>query len=152
MTGQPYHPLFRTRGTNDPGLSYNLLAGEMTRLSASSHEMGRFYLLQKDFSRAISYLEIAEREVGAGAAVHNDLGVAYFEGGTASQMEMAEAEFLHALQGDKSFAAAVFNLGLIYERMNANTRAEAQWKRYLELDPNSDWAAEARTRLEGVSR
>jgi tetratricopeptide (TPR) repeat protein len=124
----------------------------MTRLSANSHEMGRFYLLQKDFNRAIPYLEIAEREVGAGPAVHNDLGVAYLESGNVSQLEKAGPEFQHALRDDPSFATAGFNLALFYERTNAAALAEAQWKRYLEIDRNSDWAQEARERLLGLRR
>jgi tetratricopeptide (TPR) repeat protein len=152
MAAQPYRPIVQTRGSDDPGVSYPLLAGEMTRLSANSHEMGRFYLLQKEFGRAISYLEIAERETGADAAVHNDLGVAYLERGDRSSLEKAGDEFLHALQQDKSFTAAAFNLALFYEYTNATSQAEAQWKRYLELDPKSDWAMEARGRLQGLSR
>ena len=151
MAGQPHRQIVRTRGSGDPGVSYPLIAGEMTRLSANSHEMGRFYLLQKDFARAIAYLEIAERETGAGAAVHNDLGVAYLERGGRSSLDKAREEFLHALQQDKSFAAATFNLALFYERINATSQAEAQWKRYLELDSKSDWAMEARGRLQGLS-
>jgi tetratricopeptide (TPR) repeat protein len=152
MSGQPHRPIVRTRAAEDADVSYGLLAGEMTRLSATSYEMGRFYLLQKDFSRAIPYLEIAEREVGASPAVHNDLGVAYLESENASQLVKAEPEFLHALQHDKSFATAVFNLALFYERSNATRQAEAQWKRYLERDSKSDWATEARGRLQGLSR
>jgi len=53
LADQPHRPIVRTRGSDDAGVSYNLLAGEMTRLSATSHEMGRFYLLQKDFKRSI---------------------------------------------------------------------------------------------------
>jgi tetratricopeptide (TPR) repeat protein len=152
ISGEPHRPIVRTRGADDPEVSYNLLAGEMTRLSASSHEMGRFYLLQKDFGRAIPYLENAEREVGASLAVHNDLGVAYLESGNTLQTEKAGAEFLHALKQDPSFATAAWNLALFYERTNASAQAEAQWKRYLELDSNSDWAMEARGRLQGLSR
>jgi tetratricopeptide (TPR) repeat protein len=150
LSGQPHRPIVRTRGSDDPGVSYDLLAGEMTRLSANSHEMGRFYLLQKDFKRAIPYLEMAEREVGASPAVHNDLGVAYLEDGGASLLERAGQEFQHALQQDKSFAAAAFNLALFYERTNATAQAEAQWKRFLELDSTSEWAKEARGRVQGL--
>jgi tetratricopeptide (TPR) repeat protein len=152
MAGQSHLPIVRIRGTDDTGVSYGLLAGEMTRMRANSHEMGRFYLLQKDFTRAISYLEIAEREVGASAAVHNDLAVAYLEGGSGARLEKAQVELLHALWADRSFAPAVFNLALFYERTNATALAEAQWKRYLELDSDSNWAKEARGRLQGLSR
>jgi tetratricopeptide (TPR) repeat protein len=148
IAGAPYRPFVETRAPDSSGVSYGLLAAEMTRLSANSHEMGRFYLIQKDFDRAMEYLEIAEREVGAGAAVHNDLGVAYLESGNASHFEKAGQEFVHALQEDSSFTSAAFNLALFYERRNEAALAEAQWKRFLELEPNSDWATEARARLE----
>jgi len=152
MTGQTHRPIVRTRGAKDSGVSYGLLAGEMSRLAANSYEMGRFHLLQKDFVQAIPYLETAEREAGAIASVHNDLGVAYLESGNRVQFEMAEAQFLRALQQDGALAAAAFNLALFYERTNDTAKAEAQWKRYLELDSKSDWATEAKGRLQGLSR
>ena len=152
MSNQPHLPILRTRGTDDPGVSYGLLAGELTRLSADSHQMGRFYLLQKDFNRAIGYLELAEREVGARAEIHNDLGVAYLEGGGESRLQKAAQEFRHALETDPSFAPAVFNLAIFYERTGAGPDAESQWKRYLQLDSNSAWSVEATTRLRNLSR
>jgi tetratricopeptide (TPR) repeat protein len=152
LADQPYRSSERTRGADNPGVSYGLLAGEMTRLSASSYQMGRFYLLQKDFDRAIDYLEIGERETGVGAEVHNDLGVAYLESGGELRLRKATQEFEHALEADPQFAAAVFNLAVFYERTGANSQAEAEWKRYLQLDRNSGWAGEAQTRLQGLNR
>jgi tetratricopeptide (TPR) repeat protein len=152
MSNQPHLPILRTRGTDDPGVSYGLLAGELNRLSADSHQMGRFYLLQKDFQRAIGYLELAEKEVGARAEIHNDLGVAYLEGGGEARLQKAAQEFWHALETDPSFAPAVFNLAIFYERTGAAPEAESHWKRYLQLDSNSAWSVEARTRLQNLSR
>jgi tetratricopeptide (TPR) repeat protein len=151
IAGEPHHPIVRTRGSDDPGVSYDLLAGEMTRLSATSYEMGRFYLLQKNFGRAIPYLEMAALESAASAAVHNDLGVAYLESGDATQLQKAGQQFLHALQNAPSFADAAFNLALFYERTNAAAQAQTQWRRYLELDGKTEWADEARARLQGLS-
>ncbi len=151
LANEPHLPILRTRGVEDPGVAYGLIAGEMTRLSADSHQMGRFYLLQKEFGRAISYLEIAEPEVGAEAAVHNDLGVAYMES-DAPRLEQAGEEFRHALDKDPLFAPAVFNRALLYERINTPEKAVAEWKRYIQLDPNSDWGKEALRRLQGLTR
>jgi tetratricopeptide (TPR) repeat protein len=152
MENEPHLPIVRTRGTDDPAVAYGLLAREMTRLSADTHQMGRFYLLQKDFSRAIQYLEIAAREVGATAGVYNDLGVAYLENGDPMSVDKASLQFQRALRLDPAFAPAVFNLALFYERENEPAEAAAQWKRYLELDPKSDWTSEAQGRLQGLSR
>lgn len=152
MAEEPYLPIVRTRANGEPGVAYGLLAGEMTRLSADSHQMGRFYLLQKDFNRGVRYLEMAEREVGARPEVHNDLGVAYLESGDPSRTEKAAAEFRHALEMDPNFLAAAFNRAMLYERTAEIVKAEAQWKRYLELDSKSPWALEAQSRLQGLSR
>jgi tetratricopeptide (TPR) repeat protein len=152
MAGQPHQPMLRLRGVEEPGVSYDLLAGQMTQFGADNYEMGRFYLLQKNFAKAIPFLETAAREATAGAAVHNDLGVAYLEAGNSSQVAMAEQEFRSALQQNKAFAAAAFNLALFFERTNATAQAEAQWKQYLAFDAESDWAREARERLRGLSR
>jgi tetratricopeptide (TPR) repeat protein len=151
MSNESYLHIERTRGVSKPPVAYELLAGEMTRLSADAHEMGRFYLLQKDFGRAIQYLEMAAAEVGAPAAVHNDLGVAYLESG-AADIEQSGREFRRALDLDPAFAPAVFNLALFYERTNAVGTAVAEWRHYLELDSKSEWGAEARARLQELSR
>jgi tetratricopeptide (TPR) repeat protein len=124
----------------------------MTRLGAPMNEMGRFWLLQKDLEHATQYLEIAAAESGASAVVHNDLGVAYLESGDVSKTEKARSEFQLALKQDPEFAPAIFNLALFYEHTNAVEQAKAEWNRYLELDPKSDWAKEARERLQGLSR
>ena len=151
LANEPHLPILRTRGTEDPGIAYGLIAGELTKLSADSHQMGRFYLLQKDFAHAVPYLEIAGREVGAGADVHNDLGVAYMES-DASRLDKAAEEFRRAFELDPKFAPAVFNLALLYERMNSPAQASLEWKHYLQLDPNSEWGREANTRLQGLNR
>ena len=152
MSNEPHFPIVRTRGADDSAPAYGSLAGEMTRRGAGTHEMGRFWLLQKDFERATQYLEIAAAESGATAAVYNDLGVAYLESGDSLKTEKAGLEFQLALQQDPEFAPAIFNFALFYERTNAVARARAEWNRYLELDPKSDWAKEARERLQGLSR
>jgi tetratricopeptide (TPR) repeat protein len=151
MSNEPHLPILRTRGTDDPGVSYGLLAGELTRLSADSHQMGRFYLVQKDFKRAINYLELAEKEVGASPEIHNDLGVAYLEGSGEAGLQKAAREFRHALASNPAFAPAIFNLAMLQERMGAVSEAEAEWQRYLRVDSNSAWSVEARTKLQSLS-
>ncbi|HLH32180.1 MAG TPA: hypothetical protein VKY31_13335 [Terriglobia bacterium] len=152
LTDEPHLSIVRTRGVEEPGVSYPLVAAEMTKLGADPHEWGRLHLLQKEFSKAIQYLEIAAVEPGATAGVHNDLGVAYMESGDPAKVEKSGGEFRHAIDLDPSFAPAVFNLALSYERANAPAEAAAQWKRYLEMDSKSEWASEARERLKGLSR
>jgi tetratricopeptide (TPR) repeat protein len=152
MANEQHRAIIRTRGIDDPGVSYKLVAAELVKLSADAHQMGRFHLLQKEFVPAIQYLESAEREVGSTAELHNDLGVAYLESGTVEGLDKAYSEFRHALDRDPAFAPAMFNLALFYERTNAAAEASAQWKRYLQTDSKSDWAKEAEARLQGLSR
>ena len=151
LNEQAYQPILRTRG-GDSVVDYGLIAGEMTRLSADSYAMGRFYLLQKDFDRATAQLEDAERQPRVSAAVHNDLGVAYIERGGETNLRKAAEEFRHALELDPDFAPAVFNLAIFHERTGTLSQAETQWRRYLQLDSNSGWAGEVRSKLENLSR
>src|SRR5262249_27380265 len=48
--------------------------------------------------------------------------------------------------------AAVFNLAICYEKMNAWDMAASAWKRYLDQDSSSAWAREARERLARANR
>jgi hypothetical protein len=41
---------------------------------------------------------------------------------------------------------------VFYERAGATAQAETQWKVYLGLDAQSEWAIEAQARLQGLSR
>jgi tetratricopeptide (TPR) repeat protein len=151
LSGQPYLPFVRTRDSQT-GVAYGVLAGEMTRLGADSYQMGRFYLIHKDFIKAISYLEMAEKEVGARPEFHNDLGAAYLEAGEEGLLGKAGDEFRHALRADPEFVPAAFNLAIFYERTGLLSEARDQLERFLELDPSSEWAGEARAKLEGLSR
>jgi Tfp pilus assembly protein PilF len=78
--------------------------------------------------------------------------VAYLESENATQLSKAADEFRHALRTDSSFAPAAFNLAVFYERAGATAQAETQWKVYLGLDAQSEWAIEAQARLQGLSR
>src|SRR5438034_11458889 len=53
LANEPHLPILRTRGLEDPGVAYVLIAGQMRRLSADSHQDRRFYVLQKELGRAI---------------------------------------------------------------------------------------------------
>ena len=53
----------------------------------------------------------------------------------------------HAVDADPSYADAVFNMGLFLQRLDRPAEAATWWRRYLELDGSSDWAARARRAL-----
>ena len=152
LSGQPHRLLVQTRGGNGSNIDYGILAGEMSRLSANPYDMGRFYLLQQELDLAIRNLEIAAQDPASPAELHNDLGVAYMERGGDVNLKKAEDEFRLVLRRNANFAPAVFNLSLVYERMGALPAAEAEWKRYLQLDSGSKWAEEIRLKLQAISR
>jgi tetratricopeptide (TPR) repeat protein len=152
ISGQPFLPYSFTRGESETANSYSLLAGQMNRLAATTYEMGQFYLLQKDFTNAIMYLELASREPGATAETHNDLGVAYMESGIGTNEVKAIAEFRRALAGKPDFLPAAFNLAVVYERLGKVDQAEAQWNQYMQLESNGSWKDEAKAKLEGIKR
>lgn len=152
ISGEPYLPYSFTRGVSDSAGNYSLLAGQMNRLSATTYEMGQFYLLQKDFKNAITYLELASREPGATAETHNDLGVAYMESSIDANQPKAIAEFRRALGNKSDFLPAAFNLAVLYERLGRTDQAEAEWSQYLQMESDHLWKDEAKAKLEGMTR
>jgi tetratricopeptide (TPR) repeat protein len=52
-----------------------------------------------------------------------------------------------AIEADPSYADAVFNLALFLQRREQHVQAAQWWRRYLELDSSSPWAARARRAL-----
>ena len=48
--------------------------------------------------------------------------------------------------------AALFNLGIVYEKRAMWPEAEAAWDKYLKMDPTGPWADEARAQQKEVSR
>lgn len=146
LASQPYLALITTRSAQDES-SYDALAEEMTRRAADAYRLGRFYLVKKDYDKAVQYLENAARDPNAPADVHNDLGVSYLERNANGDFERAQRGFTSALAIDDGFRPAVFNLSLLYEQQGMTADAEKQWTRYLELDSGSGWAQEVRRKL-----
>ena len=72
-------------------------------------------------------------------------------GGEQNVRKAADA-FRRALELDRDFMPAVFNLSLAYQRLGALPDAESQWRRYLQLDDTSGWASEIRSKLQSMSR
>jgi tetratricopeptide (TPR) repeat protein len=86
-------------------------------------------------------------------------------------VDLAVASFEHAQRADEAIylpraleaantaislrgsdAAAWFNKALILERLNVSSQAAAAWGRFLALEAQTAWAAEARTRLASLDK
>jgi len=148
IVGQRYLEIEET--TRSPkDIVPDLLAEEMTEKSAESYEVGRYFLLKREYAKAIKHLKTAVADPnGVPANVHNDLGVAYLESGREHLVE-AEAEFKEALNLNHVHKPAIFNLSILYERQGRVDEARHQWQQYLELDPDSGWAKEIEKKLSG---
>ena len=126
----------------------------------SAHALGKLYLLQKDYDKAIEYLQRAAKADTKSAQIYADLGAAYLEKGRL-ELETSKGredldrslEYLkQALEIEPNLIEALFNRALVHQHQGLYQEAEADWHAYLEKDSNSKWASEAQEnlkRLEG---
>lgn len=86
------------------------------------------------------------------ARVWSDLAAARYTAGVQMNQPTRFAEALAAadaaLRIDPKLPEALFNRALIVERLGLRERARDAWQQYLAVDPQSDWAAEARRHLQ----
>ncbi len=68
------------------------------------------------------------------------------------RMEEARASLRRACQADPQYADAWFNLAYLSEEAGAIEDARTQWATYLRLDQTSEWAVEARRRLNALKQ
>lgn len=137
--------LLRTAVTESPG-------------AESHHALGKYYLLQREFDKAINQFDEALRRAPRDARIHSDLGAALFERGKLRPSEQGHGEgsedfarsiehLKKAIELDGSLMEAVFNRALVYQHQFLLPQAEEDWRRYLEADSTSPWADEARKNL-----
>lgn len=168
VTGDfPHLPFDRARGANlqapankEPINRDQLMAAEAElkrevadKGSASSrHALARLYLLKSEFDDAEEQLKQVLKEESRNATAHVDLAAVYYEKGvqgrSVTTLSEAAKECQQAIEIDPKLPEAWFNLALIHERMTLMTEAQKDWERYLEIDSTSQWAEEARARLQ----
>ena len=130
------------------------------RTAKSLHGQGQSYLAARKFDEAISRFEEALK-LSDDAKIHSDLGAALLEKGKrepansnqgkrVESFSRAVTHLTRALELDGSLLEALFNRALTFEHLGAYDTAERDWRLYLEKDPNSQWAAEAREHLKSV--
>ena len=130
---------------------------------ASHHAMGKFYLAERNFDRAIDQFEKGLSREPNNAQLHSDLGAALMEAGKAEPQEEDQGERFEkfakglehlnrALELDGSLLEALFNRALCYQYMLLPQQAESDWRKYLEKDPTSQWADEARRNLDLIEK
>lgn len=75
-----------------------------------------------------------ETAVTARARAHTDLGAAYLQ---QAKYEIALSEFNQATQIDPSYALAFNGLGLVYAALGEDAKADANYKKAIQLQPRS---------------
>jgi CHAT domain-containing protein len=169
VTGLGYAPLANTRGDarrvdlNSRDRAERILhdAANEHPGPASSHALGKLYLYEQQFDKAIANLEEALKADPNDAAVNNDLGAAWLEraraerqrdeaGGGLESFGTSLKYLVRALELDSSLLEALFNRALVHEYMMLPRQAEDDWNAYLEKDSASPWADEAKRRLESL--
>lgn len=126
------------------------------------HALGRLYLAKQKVDDALAQFEEALKDDPKNAELHSDCGAALLEIGKADRLkgeagksfeEFAQSNehLTRALELNGSLVEALFNRALCKEYLFSYQEAEKDWKTYLEKDPNSKWADEARARLEALT-
>lgn len=160
-----YAPLGRLRGAQEPREPNeqkrlrrieNTLstAEEETPNATTHHALGVFYLTQQKYADAIREFESALKFDDKDAKIHNDLGSAHFELAQNGPKERRFEELAHGLEEftratelDSNLLEALFNKSLALQEMGVPREARESWTLYLQKDPSSPWAEEARKKL-----
>jgi CHAT domain-containing protein len=116
------------------------------------HALGRLYILKGEYEKAEQQLQAAVQANPSDALTRVDLAALFYERGMAEQstetLFKARAESQQAIALSPKSPEAWFNLALICEGLLLPTEAASAWEKYLEIDPTSGWAEEARNRLQ----
>lgn len=165
-----YAPIVNTRGaggTNVDEISLSLaeriLLSEVAEHPGpkAHHALGRYYLTQQKFDKAIEQLRTAETDDQQNAQLQSDLGAALLEKGRADRSKpesgVSLEEFASSLEHiskalslSGSLPEALFNRALCHQYLLLNKQAREDWEKYVELDVNSPWSEEARRNFKGL--
>ncbi len=160
-----YAPLAQVRGAPEPGETNRLRLIEISLIEATEktpnaqthHALGIFDLTQRKYPEAIKEFQAALKFADRNARIHNDLGAVYFElsktGPKERKLEdLAQAleEFTKATEFDNGLLEALFNKSLALQEWPLPREAKESWKLYLQKDPSSPWADEARKNLRRI--
>jgi CHAT domain-containing protein len=119
------------------------------------HARGQALLLARDYEAARETLQRADDTAGDNAplqtAISLDMAAVSYEQARALSRPELYADAMEALsrviQREPNHAVALFNRAIVAEALFLFTQAEADWQRFLTLEPRGDWADEARRHL-----
>lgn len=128
--------------------------------ASALHALGNYHLTKKDFGAAAGYFRAALAANPDDVTAHIGFAVATLEAGQVeSNKANAQANFdvsrthlEQALKLKPDAPEALFNLALLHQKRQSWSEAERSWRLYLQKDPDSLWAQEARQYLDQASR
>ena len=145
----------------DQNLAERIALDEVSKepTAESQHLLARVFLAKKEFKKALELLEKPRDTSPQKPEVLNDIGTAYLEQSKLASKDdeklilIADAieNFDKALAIDPNLLSAKFNKAVALEIYLPN-RAKEAWQEYLKLDQTSDWAKEAKERLENLNK
>jgi CHAT domain-containing protein/tetratricopeptide (TPR) repeat protein len=171
VIGLSYAPFRAERGSEPENVDYrardlsrSLLLGAASddKTPSTLHALGRLYLTQREFDKAILQFEEALKSSPDDAQLHADLGATLLEQGKLLHDRGEDGKALEkfaesqrhlnmALRLNASLLEASFNRALCLEEMMLPEQAKEAWQSYLVLDPQSEWAKEAQRHLQHLS-
>jgi len=108
-------------------------------------------LISGDSDRAAQLLEDGAKTYPRNASLYNDEAVVYLtkaqNEGEPYQLILALSAIRNAVVLDGSLPEATFNYALILERLCLRKQSIRAWRRYLDLETDPQWSAEARGHL-----
>lgn len=134
-------------------------AAENSPDAKAHHALGLLYLAEKRFDEALNEFNLALNSAPGDAKIHSDLGATLLEKAKQAEADGKTDEILEnlllslksinrALELDNSLLEALFNKGLVLQKMRLSNQSREAWEKYLEKDSASPWAEEARRNLE----
>lgn len=110
--------------------------------------LANLYFHKKEVTRAITLLEKAQHLDENNYLVCYNLANLYDEN---AQYERAVQLYQRALLLLPNYEPALFNLAVVYEKMGQAGPARLYWKKYLEVEPEGEWASIAKEHLAEVA-
>jgi len=165
ISGAPYAPLRAQRGAEDSFVNRPkallsaeaLIAGQLASHPSDPYWLqakARADLLEGKYEPAVDSLRRALQLQPNSPGILTDLASAYFQRGQAADRpEDYAAAYEHlsqALAVAPDDPVALFNRAIVSERQFLYHQALDDWEHYLRIDPRSEWADEARKRVDAV--
>lgn len=112
------------------------------------HLLAQSFIIEKQNAKADSIFMAIGDTINTSAALLNDIGVLYFQ---KRDWKMAERQFQSALEIDKNFLEAYYNLALTEIKLHEPNEAMSFLKKYVEHEHNEAWKNAAQSLMNKIN-